>query len=162
MARKTQQLTIGRRRIEMSNLDKLVYPGPKFTKSELIDYYINVSKYILPHLKDRPVTLKRYPDGVFGQAFYEKDAPAFTPDWVKTFPVPRHEAGPDINYVLINDRRTLVWAASIAALELHPFLHRVPRTEQPTHIVFYLDPGEDANLLDRKSTRLNSSHGYIS
>jgi|ERR1051326_6814728 bifunctional non-homologous end joining protein LigD len=125
MARKTQQLTIGRRRIEMSNLDKLVYPGTKFTKSELIDYYINVSKYILPHLKDRPVTLKRYPDGVFGEAFYEKDAPAFTPGWVKTASVPRRETpGADIHYILINDLPTLVWAANLASIELHPFLHR--------------------------------------
>ena len=91
MARKTEHLTVGRRRIEVSNLDKVFYPGTKFTKAELIDYYVNVSKYILPHLKDRPVTLKRYPDGVFGEPFYEKDSPAFTPSWVKTTSVARRE-----------------------------------------------------------------------
>ena len=133
--------------ITVSHAEKILYPGGKFTKSGVVDYYRRVAPYLLPHFRNRPVTLRRYPDGVFGEAFYEKDAPGFTPDWVKTFPVPRHEGGPDINYILINDRRTLIWAASIAALELHPFLHRVPHIERPTHIVFDLDPGENANVL---------------
>ena len=102
MTRKTEQLTIGRRRIAVSHLDKVLYPGTKFTKADLIDYYINVSKYILPHLKNHPVTLKRFPDGVFGESFYEKDAPAFTPSWVQTALVPRREApGSDIHYILM-------------------------------------------------------------
>jgi bifunctional non-homologous end joining protein LigD len=134
-------------KIEVSAPKKVLYPGGKFTKADVIDYYQRVSPYLLPHFHNRPVTLKRYPGGVFGETFYEKDAPGFTPDWVKTFPVPRHEGGPDINYILINDRRTLMWAASIAALELHPFLHCVPHIERPTHIVFDLDPGEDASVL---------------
>jgi bifunctional non-homologous end joining protein LigD len=134
--------------VEVSRPEKILYPAGKFTKADVVDYYGRVAPYLLPHFRNRPVTLKRYPDGVFGQAFYEKDAPGFTPDWVKTFPVARHEGGPDINYILINDRRTLAWAASIAALELHPFLHRVPRIEQPTQIVFDLDPGEHANLVN--------------
>jgi bifunctional non-homologous end joining protein LigD len=92
------------------------------------------------------VTLKRYPDGVHGDAFYEKDAPGFTPEWIRTFPVPRREGGPDINYILINDMATLTWAANMAALELHPFLHRVPKIDNPTHIVFDLNPGEGANI----------------
>ena len=125
MPRKTGHLTVGRRRLTVSNLDKLLYPGTKFTKADVIDYYIKISKYLLPHLKDRPVTLKRFPDGVFGESFYEKDAPAYTPAWVKTVPVPRRETpGADIRYTVINDLPTLVWAASIAALEIHPFLHR--------------------------------------
>lgn len=134
--------------IAVSHPDKVLYPGGRFTKAEVVEYYRRVAPYVLPHLHNRPVTLKRYPDGVFGDAFYEKDAPGFTPDWVKTFPVPRREGGPDINYILINDRRTLVWAASIAALELHPFLHCVPQIERPTSIVFDLDPGENTNVLD--------------
>src|SRR5947209_13059857 len=111
---------------EISNSDKILYPGGKFTKQDVADYYRQVAPDLLPHFKNRPVTLKRYPNGVFGAAFYEKNAPGFTPEWVKTFPVPRHDGGPDINYILINDLRTLLWAANIAALELHPFLHRVP------------------------------------
>ena len=148
MARKTEHLTIGRKRIEVSNLDRVFYPGTKFTKADLIDYYIRVAKYILPHLKDRPVTLKRFPDGVFGEPFYEKDAPAFTPSWVKTTAVPRRETlGSDIRYILINDLPTLVWAANLASIELHPFLHRAPRLDRPTTIVFDCDPGEGANIL---------------
>jgi bifunctional non-homologous end joining protein LigD len=133
--------------ITVSRAEKILYPGGKFTKANVVDYYRRVAPYLLPHFRNRPVTLKRYPDGVFGEAFYEKDAPGFTPGWVKTFPVPRHEGGPDINYILINDPRTLIWTASIAALELHPFLHCVPHIERPTHIVFDLDPGETANVL---------------
>jgi bifunctional non-homologous end joining protein LigD len=149
MARETKQLSIGRRRVAVSNLDKLLYPGTKFTKARLIDYYINVSKYLLPHLKDRPVTLKRFPAGVFGEAFYEKDAPAFTPKWVKTAPVPRRETpGPDIRYILINDLPALVWVANLATLELHPFLHKASQLNRPTAMVFDCDPGEGANILD--------------
>ena len=149
MARKTQELTIGRRRIAVSNLDKLLYPGTKFTKAKVIDYYINISKYLLPHLKNHPITLKRFPDGVFGEAFYEKDAPAFTPSWVKTAPVLRRETpGPDIRYVLINDLPTLVWVANLATLEIHPFLHRASQLNRPTAMVFDCDPGEGADILD--------------
>jgi bifunctional non-homologous end joining protein LigD len=149
MARKTQEVSVGRRRIAVSNLDKLLYPGTKFTKAKVIDYYINVSKYLLPHLKDHPITLKRFPDGVFAEAFYEKDAPAFTPSWVKTVPVPRRETvGPDIRYIVINDLPTLVWIANLATLEIHPFLHRARQLNRPTVMVFDCDPGEGANILD--------------
>src|SRR5215204_6114391 len=132
MARKTEQVTVGKRQIEVSNLDKLLYPGGKFTKANVIDYYIKISKYLLPHLKNRPVTLKRFPDGVFGEAFYEKDAPSFTPDWVKTVPVPRRETpGPDIRYILINDLPTLIWIANLASVEIHPFLHTAAQINRP-------------------------------
>ncbi len=139
-------IRIGRRTVAVSNLEKVLYPGGRFTKAKVIEYYSNVAPAILPHLKNRPVTLVRYPDGVFGESFYEKNAPGFTPEWVRTFPVPRSEGGV-INYILVNDTATLVWAANLAALELHPFLHRVPRIEQPTQVVFDLDPGEGADIL---------------
>jgi bifunctional non-homologous end joining protein LigD len=149
MARKTEYVTVGRRRIEVSNLDKLLYPGKRFTKANVIDYYIQISRYLLPHLKNRPVTLKRFPDGVFGESFYEKDAPAFTPNWVKIVPVPRREMpGPDIRYILIDDLPTLVWVANLATLELHPFLHKAKHLNRPTAIVFDCDPGEGADVLD--------------
>jgi len=134
-------------KVTVSNPKKVLYPGGKFTKADVVEYYRRVAPFLLPHFRNRPVTLKRYPNGVFGEAFYEKDAPGFTPDWIKTFPVPRHEGGPDINYILINDVATLTWAADIAALELHPFLHRVPKIDTPTCVVFDLDPGEGANIL---------------
>ena len=138
---------VAKERLQISNPDKVLYPAGKFTKADVLSYYERVAPFLLPHFRNRPVTLKRYPNGVFGEAFYEKDAPGFTPRWIKTFPVPRREGGPDINYILINDVRTLKWAANMAALELHPFLHRVPRIERPTHVVFDLDPGEETNIL---------------
>jgi bifunctional non-homologous end joining protein LigD len=148
MGSKEEQLTVDGRRLAVSNLDKVLYPAGRFTKAQVIDYYIRIAKYLLPHLKNRPVTLKRFPNGIFGEFFYEKDAPSFTPDWVKTFPVPRRNSKrPDIRYILINDLPTLVWLANLANLEIHPFLHRTPHIESPTWIVFDLDPGEGANIL---------------
>jgi bifunctional non-homologous end joining protein LigD len=141
------QLRIGKRILEISNAGKLLYPAAKFTKADVVDYYVRISKWMLPHLKNRPVTLKRYPDGVFGKSFYEKNAPSFTPEWVKTFPVPRRAGGPDIRYILINNVATLAWCASIAALEIHPFLHRVPNIDRPTTTVFDLDPGQGTDIL---------------
>lgn len=93
------------------------------------------------------MTLKRYPDGVVGQHFYEKNALSYTPPWVETFAVPRRQGGPDIRYVLVEDQRALVWCANLASLELHPFLHRVPALDAPTCVVFDLDPGPGTNIL---------------
>jgi len=142
-----ETLRIGQHTIRLTNPDKVLYPGAGFTKRQVIDYYIAVARYLLPHLHDRPVTLKRYPNGTSGHFFYEKDAPTFTPAWVKTFPVPRRAGGPDINYIVINDVATLAWCATVANLEIHPFLHRVPRIDQPTGVVFDLDPGEGTDVL---------------
>lgn len=148
MVSTTQKLIVDGQTITVSNLDKVLYPGGRFTKAQVIDYYIRIAKYLLPHLKDRPVTLKRFPNGVFGEFFYEKDAPAFTPDWIKTFPVPRRERnGEDIRYILVNNLPTLVWLANLANLEIHPFLHKVPRIDQPTSMVFDCDPGEGTDIL---------------
>src|ERR1051325_7473284 len=110
MREKSEEVVVGHRRLRLSNLEKILYPGERFTKSRVIDYYIQIAKYLLPHLQNRPVTLKRFPEGVFGEFFYEKQAPAFTPSWVKTFPVPRRESkGEDIRYILVNDLPTLTW-----------------------------------------------------
>ena len=147
MAGKRQVIEVEGRRIEVSNLEKVLYPAGRFTKGQVIDYYVRVAPYLLPHLEDRPVTLKRYPDGVTGEFFYEKDAPSFTPEWVKTFAVPRRGRRGEIHYILINDLPTLVWVANIASLELHPFLHRVPNIDQPTAIVFDFDPGPGTDIL---------------
>ena len=144
----TQELEVGGRKLRLSNLEKVLYRAAGFTKAHAIDYYARVSGYLLPHLKDRPVTLKRYPDGVHGEFFYEKDAPAFTPEWVRTFPVPRRSRGGSIDYILIDDLPTLIWCVNLASLELHPFLHRVPEIERPAYVVFDLDPGEGMDVLD--------------
>ncbi len=137
---------VGARRVALTNLDKVLYPAGRFTKAKALDYYRRVAPVLLPHFRGRPVTLVRFPDGVFGEPFYEKNAPGFTPRWVKTFPVPRTDSGV-INYVVINDLPSLIWAVDLAALELHPFLHRVPDIDRPTCLVFDLDPGEHADLL---------------
>src|SRR4051794_22608801 len=122
-ARARQQLDVEGRRVAVSNLDKVLFPSG-FTKGEVIDFYVRVSEWLLPHLEGRPITLKRYPNGVQGKHFYEKDAPSYTPDWVQTFPVPRRTGEADIRYVLINHLADLVWSANLANLEIHPFLHR--------------------------------------
>lgn len=144
---KTKQfLEVDGIQVPVSNLEKQLYRG--FTKAQVIDFYIRISRHLLPHLKDRPVTMKRYPDGVEGPHFYEKDAPKFTPAWVQTFNVPRRAGGRDIRYILINNLATLVWSANLANLEIHPFLHRAPHIQEPGSIVFDLDPGEGADILN--------------
>jgi bifunctional non-homologous end joining protein LigD len=144
----SNQIEIDGHALKLSNLEKVLYPGSGFTKGKVIDYYIRVSRFLLPHLKNRPLTMKRYPNGVAGGNFYEKDAPKFTPDWVATFPVPRRAGGRPIRYILVNDLATLAWCANLANLELHPFLHRAPDIQRPTSVVFDLDPGEGADVLD--------------
>ena len=132
--------------VKFTNLDKVFFPKTGFTKGQMIQYYVDVSRYLLPHLRQRPITLIRFPDGVDGEKFYEKNAPKFAPPWIQTYGVNRrHEAG-QVNYIVINDAPTLAWCANIAGLELHPFLHRIPKLDQPTHVVFDLDPGEGADL----------------
>jgi bifunctional non-homologous end joining protein LigD len=124
-----------------------MYPGVAFTKGQVIDYYTRVARYILPHLQNRPITMKRFPDGIDGEYFYEKDAPSFTPGWIKTYPIPRTSEKSIINYILINDLPTLVWSANMANLEIHPFLAKVPKVDLPTMVVFDLDPGDETNIL---------------
>src|SRR5688572_15740962 len=141
-----QVLRVGGRSIPVTNLDKRLFPEVGFTKGEVIDFYIRVAPWLLPHLRGRPVTLKRYPDGVSGTAFYEKDAPAWTPAWVRTAPVWRRSGESQIHYIRIDNLPTLVWCAQIGTIEIHPFLHRHPRVAQPTALVFDLDPGEGADI----------------
>jgi bifunctional non-homologous end joining protein LigD len=131
--------------VPLSNPKKELFPG--FTKLQVLNYYVAASRYFIPHLKQRPVSLKRFPDGIHGVAFWEKNAPAFTPDWVETFPVPRKKERGEINYILVNDVRTVAWCAAIAAIEFHPFLHTTSNLDRPTSIVYDLDPGEGADIL---------------
>jgi hypothetical protein len=116
--KKQATLRVAGRDVTLSNLDKVMYPEVGFTKSQVIDYYTRVARYILPHLKDRPITMKRFPDGINGEYFYEKDAPSFTPDWIKTYPIPRTSEKSIINYILINDLPALVWSANMANLDV--------------------------------------------
>jgi bifunctional non-homologous end joining protein LigD len=141
-----QSLDVHGTKVEVTNLDKIFYPKAGFTKGDVIDYYVRISSVLLPHLKDRPITLKRYPDGVEGIFFYEKQCPAHRPKWVKTTKVAKSEGG-QINYCVINDLPSLVWAANLADLELHTFLHKGPAILRPTAIAFDLDPGPPADIV---------------
>jgi bifunctional non-homologous end joining protein LigD len=154
MARQSIVRVTGRD-VSLSNLDKVMYPKVGFTKGQVIDYYTRVARYLLPHLKDRPITMKRFPDGIDGEYFYEKDAPSFTPDWVKTYPIPRTGEKSMINYILINNLPTIVWSANMANLEIHPFLAKVPNVDVPTMVVFDLDP-ESKNMPDNEAPRPHS------
>lgn len=135
-----------KRPVTFSHPEKVYFPSG-FTKGEMLRYYVSIAKWMLPHLKHRPVTLIRFPEGAKGESFYEKNAPAHTPDWVETFPVPRRKHEGNINYILINNAETLAWCANLGSIEFHPFLHRVPAIDQPTHVAFDLDPGEGSNVL---------------
>ena len=137
---------IGNKKLALSNIDKVLYPEIGFTKGQVIDFYSRVAPYILPHIENRPITLKRYPNGIKGKHFYEKNAPSFTPAWIKTFRVQRSSSESMINYILINDLPTLVWSANLANLEIHPFLARAPQINVPTMVVFDLDPGEGVSI----------------
>jgi bifunctional non-homologous end joining protein LigD len=133
------------RRLKLSNLEKVFYPATGFTKGHVIDFYRRIAPALLPHLQDRPLTLKRYPDGVEGQFFYEKQCPSYRPDWIKTVAVQNKR---EINYCLANDLSTLIWLANLADLELHTSLARAEDVMRPTMMVFDLDPGEPAAILE--------------
>jgi bifunctional non-homologous end joining protein LigD len=130
------------RRLKLTNWDKVLYPKTGFTKGDLITYYARVAAAVLPHLRDRALTLKRYPNGVERQHFYEKNSPSHRPEWVVT------ERVGDIDYTLAQDRATLVWLANLADIELHTSLSRAREPEEPTMVAFDLDPGEPAGIVE--------------
>lgn len=147
-ARKVTEIEVGGHKLQLSNLDKVFYPATGFTKGDMIDYYIRVSPAILPHLKDRTITLKRYPNGVEGMFFYEKRCPSHRPAWVKTQSVWSEGNKDQINFCVFNDLPSLVWAANIAVLEMHTYLSRARSVLKPTMIAFDLDPGAPADIVD--------------
>lgn len=134
--------------LKLTNLEKVLYPASGFAKRQLIDYYIRIAPAILPHLAGRALTRKRYPDGVEGEAFFEKNAPQYRPDWVKTAPIWSGRNRRNIHYVLADDLATLVWLANLAAIELHPSLSLATDISCPTMMVFDLDPGPPATILE--------------
>jgi bifunctional non-homologous end joining protein LigD len=146
------------RQLTLSNLEKVLYPDVGFTKGQVLDYYTRIAPVLLPHLAGRALTRKRYPDGVEGMVFFEKNAPRGTPDWVhtETLPSPGSSKNRDtIDYVLVDDLAALVWTANLAALELHTHLWRVVHQRgkpaaagRPDLLVFDLDPGEPATVVE--------------
>lgn len=132
----------------VSHLDKIIYPRVGFTKAQVIDYYIRISPVLLPHLKDRALTLKRYPNGVEGGFFYEKKCPSYRPDWVQTVPIWTEGRGENMHYCMANDLPSIVWAANLGDLELHTLLSRSDDVNRPTMMVYDLDPGPPAGILE--------------
>src|ERR671935_1618404 len=145
--RTTVETEVDGRTLRLSNLDKVMYPRVGFTKGQLIDYYVRVAPALLPHLHGRPLTLKRYPDGVEGQHFYEKQCPPHRPDWVQTASIWSRHNKRNIDFCLANDLPTLVWAGNLADIELHTSLSLAQDIKRPTMMVFDLDPGPPADIV---------------
>jgi len=146
MSAKTELVVEGKK-LAVSNLDKVLYPKAGFTKGQVIDYYIRIAPVLLPHLRDRPLTMKRYPNGVDAEFFYEKNCPSHRPKWVKTAKVWSEGNNRIMQYCLAQDLPTLVWAANLADLELHTSLAKKKDVARPTMMVFDLDPGAPADIV---------------
>jgi bifunctional non-homologous end joining protein LigD len=148
VAPKRVEVEIEGRVLSLSNLDKVLYPAAGFAKGQVIDYYTRVSPVLLPHLRGRPLTLKRYPNGVEGEYFYEKNCPRHRPDWVRTAAVYSRQNKRDIDFCLCEDLPTLVWLANLADLELHTSLALAADVKAPTVVAFDLDPGPPATIVE--------------
>ena len=148
MGSQKTDIKIGRRTLTLSNPDKVYWPDVPFTKGEMIAYYRAVAPVLIPHLKNRAVTLKRYPEGVTGQFFYEKNCPKHRPDWVRTVDVDRKKDGKTIHYCVGWDEATLVWMANLGSIELHISLSRASNLMRPTAMVYDLDPGAPATIVE--------------
>ena len=140
------EVEVAGRRLRLSNLEKVFYPRGGFTKAQVIDYYTRISPVLVPHMKERPLTLKRYPNGVDDKFFYEKNCPKHRPDWVKTAAIYSRHNQDNIDFCIVDDVPTLVWAANLASIELHTSLARAPDIMRPTMLVFDLDPGTPATI----------------
>jgi len=147
MAKNESVIEVEGRQIKLSNLDKVLYPKAGFTKGQVIDYYVRIAPVLLPHLADRALTLKRYPNGVDGMHFYEKNCPSYRPPWMKTARVWSEGNNRYMDYCVVADLPTLVWLGNLADLELHTSLSRAPETQRPTVIAFDLDPGAPATIV---------------
>ena len=144
---KPEVVEVDGKHLSLTNLDKVLYPATGFTKGQVIDYYARIAPVLLPHLAGRPLTLKRYPEGVDKEYFFEKNATKHRPDWVKTAPIWSEGNQRNVNYILANDLPTLIWIANLAAIELHPSLSLAKDISSPRSMVFDLDPGPPANIV---------------
>jgi len=142
------------RSLSLSNLDKVLYPEVGFTKAQVIDYYVRIAAVMLPHIFDRGLTLRRFPDGVDGQSFFEKRCAGHRPSWLQTAAGPGDRGGV-INYCRLTEPAALAWTANMAALELHAPMARCRDAESPTMLVFDLDPGAPATIIECASVALS-------
>lgn len=147
MAPSRTTVEIAGRRLSVSNLDKVLYPGAGFTKAQVIDYYVRIAPTMLTHVAGRGVTLRRWPNGVDGQSFFEKRCPSHRPDWVGTAAGPGDRGGP-IGYCCLDEVAALAWTANLAALEIHAPMARAADIDAPTMVVFDLDPGAPATITE--------------
>lgn len=146
MPPKKTQVSIGGKELSLSNADKVLWPRDGYTKGDLIEYYRSVSKWLIPHLEDRPLTLQRWPDGIDDQFFFEKQAPRFTPEWVPTIALSADQKSRKISYLLCNDEATLAWCANLASIVLHVWYSHVATVESPDYVLFDLDTCEETTL----------------
>jgi bifunctional non-homologous end joining protein LigD len=144
--RETLEVEVEGRALTLSNQAKVLYPEAGFTKGQVVDYYQRIAPVLVPHLKNRPLTLKRYPNGVNSMFFFEKNATKSRPEWVQTVGIWGYGRGSELQFMLCNDTPTLVYVANLASLELHPALACAPDLASPTMVVFDLDPGPPADL----------------
>jgi bifunctional non-homologous end joining protein LigD len=143
----SQSIEIEGKSLSLTNLDKVLYPAAGFTKGQVIDYYARVAPILVPHLSGRPLTLKRYPGGVDQEFFFEKNATKHRPDWIKTAPIWSEGNQRNVNYILANNLPTLIWVANLASIELHPSLSLAKNISCPRMMVFDLDPGPPASIV---------------
>ena len=148
VAKDKYEVEVEGRTLRLSNLDRILYPETGFTKGDLIEFYEAIAPVLLPHLEGRPLTMRRYPGGVEGPGFWEKRCPAHRPDWVKPASVWSSSNEEEMDYCLADDMASLVWAANLADIELHTSLATAVERQTPTSVVFDLDPGEPADVLD--------------
>lgn len=141
------RVTIDGHTLELTHLEKVLYPQTRTTKAAVLDYYRRIAPVLLPHLAGRPITMRRYPHGVEGTSFFEKRCPSYQPEWVPTYEMPSQRHG-SIGFCGIDSLAALVWIVNLSSLELHPYLHRVGAPRRPTALVFDLDPGAPADLTD--------------
>ncbi|MDP9024501.1 MAG: non-homologous end-joining DNA ligase [Candidatus Eremiobacteraeota bacterium] len=155
MSAKRTDMQVGPRTLSVSNLDKVLFPRDGYGKGDLIAYYRGVAPFILPHLKDRPLTLQRYPDGIEGPSFFEKHLPKGLPEWVDRAPLSSPGGTRDeTTYMIVNDEPTLVWVANLASIVLHVWTSKVATIEEPDYVFFDLDPGERCTIKTLASVAL--------
>ncbi len=140
-------LTINQREVRLTNLDRILWPDAGLTKHDLIRYYIEAAPYLLPHLKGRLLVVQRFPEGIEGEGFYQKNIPESAPSWLRTHQV-EHQEGKKTRYLIADTIEALVWLGNQACLELHPWLSPVERLDRPDFAVFDLDPMEDSTYED--------------
>jgi len=139
----TDVVAVGKRELRLSNLDKPFWPDEGITKGDLIDYYRRVASALVPHLRDRPFTMRRYPDGAYGKAFFQKDAPSHMPDWIRTFTTPvstRDGKEKVVDFPVVNDELALLWMANMGCIDMNPWYSRVDKPDRPDFVLFDLDP----------------------